>query len=73
MTMNHRLLWLLAAAPSDHYGDSGARIRHDPALSLQNPSTFGVIGIQLNSPRFVRIRAAFGFLEPERIITIGIE
>jgi hypothetical protein len=26
---------------------------YDPALSLQNPSTFGVIGNQLNSPRIV--------------------
>jgi len=25
----------------------------DPAVSLQNPTTFGVIGSQLNSPRII--------------------
>ncbi len=33
----------------------------DPAVSLQSPSTFGVIGTQLNQPRVIELGAHFDF------------
>jgi hypothetical protein len=33
----------------------------DPAVSLQNPSTFGVIGSQLNAPRIVELGLHLNF------------